>query len=151
MRYSGIFLGLLAGLMASSAGAQEWQARKSGSSTGAVITKAGSGALVVECMKANRRLSLTYHPPNGWDGNKPAIVSIDKVRFPVVVDGGNGALLSDAPGGQMGLSDKLLNGFKTGKSVMIEGAAAAGIEVGKRTFTLAGAPAAIAAVEQSCR
>jgi hypothetical protein len=99
-------------------------------------------------------LTLYLYPPGGWDGTKinDVVLTIDGERAPVVADAvDRGVLLSDAPGGAVGITEALRTKMKRGRSLLISGAPARQITRARLTFPLEDARKAIPTFEQRCR
>ncbi|QCK85868.1 hypothetical protein E8L99_08890 [Phreatobacter aquaticus] len=126
-----------------------WRTRPEGRSVEAFARSETPGAaLRLNC--ANGSIWLTYEPTSRWNGNGAVTVRIGADAFPMVIDGGGGAILSNAPNGGMGVTRAVLDKIRTGQTLVLEGTAAARVPVGQRTFALVGAAAALAAVERTC-
>ena len=126
-----------------------WRTRPDGRSIDAFSPSQSPGAaLRLHCNDG--AIWLTYEPTRRWDGAGEVTVRIDADAFPMVIDGGGGAILSNAPNGGMGVTRAVLDKIRTGRTLVLEGTAAARVPLGQRTFALSGAADALAAVERRC-
>lgn len=144
---------LAAFLLAGSAEAQvasAWRTVRSGQSVdGVVASRAVGGILRLSCA-GGRSIWLNYHPPRTWNGNGAVAVRIGDAAFPMTIDGGDGAILSNVAGG-LGITRAMVDRLKAGGgTAVLEGTATARVPAAQRSFTLAGAAEAVAAVERGC-
>ena len=130
--------------------AAEWKSGVSGGRPYAEIASVQPGAaLRIECVGKNA-LWLRYYPTPGWNGNARAAVRAGAYTSPMVIDGGDGALLSNLANRDIGITPALVNAMKRSDSLIVEGPAAARVPTGQRTFRLGNSAAAIGGVEARC-
>ncbi len=142
-------LAIAAPAMAQSASA--WKLGRDGATPQAEGFSERRGASIrLQCVE-RKAIWLRFSPPRGWDGGAAVVVRVDGVAFPMEIDGSHdGALLSDLPNHEIGLSRKLIDALKTGRALIVEGPAAAKIPAPQRTFSLQGAGEAVIALERRC-
>jgi hypothetical protein len=148
-----VVAGATLALLAASAGAQvasTWRTVQRGGSVEAEIASRAPGAVLRISCADRKAIWLNYHPPRTWNGNGAVAVRIGDATFPMVIDGGDGALLSNAPNDALGVTRAFTERLKAGGMLVLEGTATARVPAGQRTFALAGAAEAIAAVERAC-
>lgn len=115
-----------------------------------VLSPEARSALVVDC-NANRTNPWLQFYPEGWTPNVPVQVIIDERAFDVILDGGDGVILSNLPGDALGIDHDLLNSLMTGTKVSLKGPATAKMKDQDRIFSLSGARESIARVLKYCR
>lgn len=111
----------------------------------------GRGRVRVVC--GDEAVALHYGVPREWDGNRidGTTLTLDGEDVPVVADGIDDAVvLSNRPGDAVGITPELLSRLKSGRTLVVGGPATTRIPAARRTFPLAGAEGAIAAVERGC-
>lgn len=150
-----VLCGLAVCLTAGSAGADAaWRIRHGNGKIWAEASSVTHGALlVVQCDEVNKSMSLVLQPPASWNGDAgyKMKVLVDGKPFAVLIDGTDeGAVLSNLPKDAIGIDASLRQAIKGGRSLVLEGAAAAGIAIRQRTFPLDGAGAAVERIENSC-
>ena len=130
--------------------AQSW---KSGTSAGQAFIEIASlkpgAALRLECAEG-RKIWLRYYPVRGWNGGLKVAVRIGDYTSPMEIDGGDGALLSNLPGGDIGVTKPLLEAMKQAKTFVVEGPAAVSVPLAQRTFSLTDAMKPLTSLEARC-
>lgn len=130
--------------------AQTW---KSGNDGGQPYIEAPSrraGAhLRLECTQG-KTIWMRYYPVRGWDGGAKAAVRIGDYTSSMEIDGGDGALLSNLPGGNIGVEPALIEAMKRAQTLVVEGAAAQRVPVDQRTFSLAGVAGPLNGLQSRC-
>ena len=129
------------------------QAWKGGTGNGhayiEIASRERGGALRIECGDASA-LWLRYYPGRGWDGGAKAAVRAGNFTANVEIDGGDGALLSNLPNGDIGVTGDLIAAMKSSGELAVEGPAAARVPQGQRTFALPDAANTIGGLERRC-
>ena len=114
-----------------------------------IASRAPGAALRIEC--ARGVIWLRYYPGRGWNGGAQAAVRSGSYTSAMEIDGGDGALLSNLPGGDIGITGALIEAMKVSESLVIEGAAAARVPQGQRSFALPGASRVIGQLQSRCK
>lgn len=130
--------------------ASAWRTVQRGASVEAEIASRSPGAVLRVSCADRKAIWLNYHPPRSWNGSGTVTVRVGDAAFPMVIDGGDGALLSNAPNDALGVTRVFVDRLKAGGTLILEGTATARVPAGQRTFSLAGAAEAVAAVERVC-
>ena len=143
---------LSSGLAQARSDAPSWVVKGTGARAYAEVASRMPGStLRIACEET---VTLYVYPPRGWDGGKinDVVLTIDGEPAPVVADAvDRGVMLSDAPGGAVGITEALRRKMKKGRSLVISGPPTRHITPARLTFALEDAARALSTFEQRCR